>query len=120
MLRAWRPDCMFEKLSIVVSATLLVALATDAFASEPVAGKSLVIKDDATRRSSRSLKVGLADPAIALPLPGSASDPTASGATGGGARLSVSNPVTGETAVYSLPASGWTGSGTPPGATGYK
>jgi hypothetical protein len=115
---------MSDKLRPVAVCVALLATialhATSALASQSVAGKSLGIKDDATRRASRSLKVSFSDPAIALPVPASANDPTASGAAGGGARLSVSNPVTGEAAVYSLPASGWTGSGTSPGATGYK
>lgn len=55
-----------------------------------------------------------------LPAPGGADDPTSSGAAGGGVRLSILNQVTGEAAVYALPASGWTGGGTPAGASGYK
>src|SRR5512139_2999184 len=100
--------------------TAIALYATCALASQPVAGRSLAIKDNATHRSSRSLKVNLADAAIALPAPGSADDPTTAGTAGGGLRLSVSNPLSGETAAYSLPASGWTASGMPPGATGYK
>jgi len=104
----------------LVALTAIALHATCVFASQPVAAKSLSIKDDATKRSSRSLKVALTDAAIALPVPGSADDPTPAGAAGGGMRLSVSNSLSGEMAAYSLPASGWTARGTPPGAAGYK
>ena len=103
--------------------TVLTAIAlhaTCALASQPVAAKSLSIRDDATRRSSRSLKVTLTDAAIALPVPGSADDPTTAALTGGGMRLGISNSLSGEMAAYGLPASGWTARGTPPGAAGYK
>jgi len=106
--------------SCLVASAVLSFHATCAFASQPVAGKSLAIKDHAAQRSLRAFKVNLADATIGLPAPGSAGDPTPSGSAGGGLHLSVSNAVSGETAAYSLPASGWTGRGVPPGATGYK
>lgn len=115
---------MFHSGSLpTIRLTALAALtlhATCALASQPLAGKSLSIKDNAAQRASRSFKVSLADAAIVLPAPGSADDPTTAGAAGGGMRLSVSDPSSGETAAYSLPASGWTGSGTPAGTAGYK
>jgi lysophospholipase L1-like esterase len=91
-----------------------------ALASQPVAGKLLLMKDQAGQRSSRQVKVSIADPAIALPAPGSAGDPTPSGSAGGGVLLSVYDVSSRETAIFSLPASGWSGSGDPAGSAGYK
>src|SRR5262249_7560138 len=48
------------------------------------------------------------DHRIAVPAPGSAGDPTATGATGGGGTLTVYNPDSGETFTAPLPAAGWT------------
>jgi hypothetical protein len=48
------------------------------------------------------------DHRIAVPAPGSAGDPTATGATGGGGTLTVYNPDSGETFTAALPPAGWT------------
>jgi hypothetical protein len=52
---------------------------------------------------------------IAMPASGSAGDPTANGATGGGATLTVYNAAgSGEVFTVTLPASGWSQIGTNP------
>ena len=48
------------------------------------------------------------DHRIVIPAAGSAGDPTATGATGGGGTLTVYNPDSGETFTAALPAAGWT------------
>jgi hypothetical protein len=102
----------------VICAALFSAI--DAHASQPVAGKLLLVKDRAAQRSSRMIKVFLADPVLALPAAGSASDPTPAGSAGGGMTLALHDTTTGAAAVFSLPASGWVGTGNPAGATGYS
>jgi len=48
------------------------------------------------------------DHRIAVPAPGSIGDPTGTGASGGGATLTVFNPESGESFTATLPATGWT------------
>jgi len=78
------------------------------------AGKSLVVRDHATKPAQRKLVVASSDAEIAPPAPGSADDPRSAGATlvlgRGGA----------ETVVLPLPAARWTGLGNPAGARGYR
>lgn len=86
---------------------------------------SLGLKDDSTapaNPAARKVKFKSStkrDPAnrIVVPAPGTAADPTANGATGGGAVLTVYNANgSGEIVTIALPASGWTLQG----STGYR
>jgi hypothetical protein len=83
--------------------------------AEGVPGVSLVVRDPSSNPAGRrvilSVRTG-PDPVVASP--GGPADPTLGGAT-----LEVSNPTTGETDVFSLPAANWRGLGTPPGYGGY-
>jgi hypothetical protein len=88
---------------MLVSMLLGVPLATRG-GDQPLPGLKLVLKD----RAGRQRGVYVAKSAlVALPAPGSADDPTASGGT-----VVVSNPDTGESASFPLPAEGWRTSST--------
>lgn len=68
------------------------------------------------RAFSWAVRSKLDDPAhqTSTPVPGSASDPTTAGATGGGAVLTVYNPAgTGESFTVTLPADRWRLQGNP-------
>lgn len=79
----------------------------------PVPGKRLLVREKLGDPSSRKIVAVLAQ--VASPAPGSADDPTTAGAA-----AALSNPSTGESATFSLPAVGWRGLGTPPGVKGYR
>ena len=81
---------------------------------QPLGGK-LIVKDKDGDTSKRKLVVIAKDAVIASPAPGGLSDPTVAGA-----QLRVSNPLTAESAVFTLPSTHWVGLGSPPGAKGYK
>jgi len=68
-----------------------------------LAGKRLTVRDKAINPTKRRLKVLSKDPGIVVGDPGTADDPTISGAT-----LTLSNPTIGETVSALLPASNWT------------
>lgn len=55
----------------------------------------------------------------ASPIPGTSGDPTALGSTGGGAKLTVYNPISGQKIVLTLPVGNWVLSGTSP-SPGYR
>jgi len=80
-----------------------------------VAGKKLTVSDRGPDR--RKITVRLVDGFINMPIAGSGDEPTTAGAT-----LMLSNPSTGETEQYAMPATGthWKALGSPPGRTGYK
>jgi hypothetical protein len=81
---------------------------------EHVAGRLLRLRDRGTP-GARTLVVRMTDPAISVPVPGTAGAPTVGGGT-----LSVANPTTGERSTVALPAANWAGLGRPPGARGYR
>ena len=81
----------------------------------PLAGKRLELRDRAGDPSKRKLSVSAKDVFVDTPLPGSADDPSAAGAT-----LRIVNPVTDETAEFVLPpGSAWVGLGSPEGEDGW-
>jgi hypothetical protein len=109
-----------------VLAVLLLLLAGAARAAEPVVipVNTVLLKDDAvppidpTKRyfkmRSTTNKVPLENQ-IVMPAAGSLGDPTANGASGGGATLTVYNAAgSGESFTYVLPVSGWTQIGSNP------
>lgn len=82
----------------------------------PLAGRSLLVRDRAGDASKRRLKVVAKDVAVEAPLPGSAGDPSLEGAI-----LVLSNPDTGESALFELPAGPeWKGLGKPAGEKGWR
>lgn len=81
----------------------------------PVSGALLVARDVLGAPDRRRITAKLKDPLIATPAPGSAGDPTINGGA-----LLLANPLTGESATFSLPASGWIGRGKPRGSKGYR
>jgi hypothetical protein len=84
-------------------------------ALRPLAGRRLALRDRAGDPSKRKLGVVAKDVAVETPLPGSADDPSLAGAS-----LVVSNPDTGESALFALPGgAAWRGIGKPPGRDGW-
>jgi hypothetical protein len=81
----------------------------------PLAGRRLDLRDRADDPAKRRLGVLAKDVAVEAPLPGSAGDPSLAGAT-----LELSNPDSGESAAFALPAgAAWQGLGKPPGKDGW-
>jgi hypothetical protein len=78
-------------------------------------GHSLLIRDRDGSPDLRKFSFLSKDASFESPAPGSASDPTISGAVVG-----FANPYTGEYDLYTLPSSNWTGLGTPAGSRGYR
>ena len=77
-------------------------------------GKSLVVRDHATKPAQRKVVVTSSDAELASPVAGGPEDPRIAGATlvlGRGAA---------EVVTVSLPAARWTGLGNPAGARGYR
>jgi hypothetical protein len=72
------------------------ALAVD----QPVPGQRLVVRATSTRAR---LAFSAADPGLVVPAPGGADDPLTVGAS-----LEIVNPGSGESAIFAMPASGWT------------
>ncbi len=90
--------------------------------SGPIPGKVTVVKTAKLAKFvSKAKSIVPADSTFALPVPGSAQDPTI-----GGASLSFDDVVSGVpggsagAAAFTLDATGWKGLGTPPGSKGYK
>jgi hypothetical protein len=70
---------------------------------QPVGGKRLVVRDKDGDPTARRITARAADSFIETPLPGSADDPSIAGAV-----VELVNPVTGESATFTLPpGSGW-------------
>ena len=84
-------------------------------AGQLLSGGSLRVRDYAGDPSRRKLALTSRDPGLTCAAPGTPGDPRT-----GGALLYLVNPATGETGLIRLPASRWTGLGTPPGVTGYR
>jgi hypothetical protein len=80
-----------------------------------LSGRAVLMRDRDGVPAARTLSTQSTDKTIVPPAPGSASDPTTSGAV-----LNVINPITGELATFELPASGWEGIGEPAGSNGYR
>ena len=81
-----------------------------------VAGKRLLVKDDARNTAKRKIVVLSKDKeALVVPEPGSPAAPTA-----GGGRLEITNPTTGASQIVDLPAANWVGIGRPAGSQGYS
>ena len=85
--------------------------ACDAEFGQPRSAKKLILKDKDGDATKRKLVFLSKDPAVTV----GADAPTAVGAS-----LRVTNPTTGETDLFALPASGWKGLGNPAGSKGYK
>lgn len=79
----------------------------------PIPGRKLQVLD-ATLPAARSITAKLRGIEIVAPPSGSAGDPTLHGGS-----LLLENPITTESASFALPAAGWKGLGSPPGAKGY-
>lgn len=77
-------------------------------------GKTLLVKDQAGNPSARKIVLLSKDPNIEVPAPGSPGDPRLAGAT---LRVARGND---EVDTIALPASGWKGTGNPPGSQGYR
>ncbi|HEY8514542.1 MAG TPA: hypothetical protein VIS07_03405 [Candidatus Binatia bacterium] len=87
------------------------AIAHSAHAADQlVPGARLVITNKLPDQEKRNRIVvtGRSD-SVSIQPPGSAGDPTCSGAGGGGGRLIVRSALTGETHVTDLPCENWTG-----------
>jgi hypothetical protein len=81
----------------------------------PVAGRKLRVRDNANDPGARRIDARLKDVSIVTPAVGSSGDPTVGGAT-----LELVNPITSESAQFSLPSGGWTALGVPPGKAAYR
>ncbi len=80
-----------------------------------VSGKMVLLADQDGVPAKRKLILQSKDPLLGVPAPESVGDPTLVGM-----KLTVLNPVTLESDVFVLPASGWKGLGNPRGAKGYS
>jgi Tol biopolymer transport system component len=80
-----------------------------------LAGKKLLLKDDADDPSKRKLLVQMKDSSMLAPVAGALNSPTVAGAT-----LTLFNPASSERLDLVLPAAGWKGLGNPAGSKGYK
>jgi len=89
-------------------------LRLDFESGELLSGRSIQVRDHAGDPRKRKLVLSSRDPALETAAPGTPGDPRVDGAF-----LSLVNPTTGETDVIHLPATRWTGLGTPAGITGY-
>ena len=78
-------------------------------------GRTILIRDRGDDPSKRKLSAVSKDPNLTAAAPGGSSDPTLVGAT-----LHFVNPNSGELDTFSLPASLWSGLGTPAGSKGYR
>ncbi len=78
-------------------------------------GTSVTVRDRLGDPSRRRVLLRARASSLATPAPGSAGDPTLFGA-----ELRFGNPLTGERMAAALPASGWTGIGTPLGSRGWE
>jgi hypothetical protein len=79
-----------------------------------LAGRRLVLRDDASNASRRRLRMTSRDPSVWTPSPGGLGDPLLHGAV-----LRLANPDSGESSEIRLAASGWRGLGNPAGSRGY-
>ena len=77
-------------------------------------GRSLVVRDHATKPAQRKLSVTSSDAGIVPPLPGGGEDPSVAGA------LLVLGRGGDEVASIALPAALWKGLGAPAGARGWR
>lgn len=125
---AYRPPAMSHRRAVALAVALavpLVAAVPAGFADTPpltVSTNIILLKDDHVapidlknryvKLISRT-KLDPVDHQIAMAPAGSAGDPTPAGATGGGATLTVYNPITGESFTIALPASRWIREGSP-------
>ena len=90
-------------------------LQLDFEAGQLLSGRSLLVRDNAGDPSRRRLALSSRDPGLTCAAPGTPGDPRTDGAL-----LRLINSATGESDLIRLPASRWTGLGTPPGAAGYR
>ncbi len=80
-----------------------------------LAGKTLLVRDDAANPARRKIVFVSRDPMVLPPDRGAAGDPTSVGGA-----LELLNPATGEAASFSLAAENWRGLGAPAGSGGYR
>jgi YVTN family beta-propeller protein len=88
-----------------------------------VSSKKILVKDDAGNNESKRKMVILGkDAAVAIPVPGSADDPTCNGDPSGTVKVSltVSSTSSGQVHRTDLPCQNWTLLGTPASPKGYK
>jgi hypothetical protein len=96
---------------IFLAAALLAGSSGVAHAVDTLlGGKRLVINNRLPDDEKRNrLYVSARNPTLPISPPGSAGDPTCTGAGGGGGRLTVTSLATGESHVTQLPCENWTG-----------
>jgi len=86
----------------------------------PVAGTSMVLKDNDDDPTKRKITIVAKDPSITAPPPGTSDDPTCGVGGGGGAVWITGTGGSGQSVSFALPCEGWQLLGSAAAPKGYK